>query len=257
MDIASILGIGLSIFMILFSIFIGGSSFALYIDIPSALLVIIASLATSMLSVDMSVVRALPAALRKVWNKDKVNLQEIITQLVGFSESARKDGLLSLDDAVKDIEDPFLATGLRLMVDGTDPIIIKRILELELEQLDERHGKVASFFMAWGTFAPAYGAMGTVIGLIAMMANMADTASIGKGMALALITTLYGSLAANTFAFPLANKLAARHEQEVEIKSIMMEGILSIQSGENPRLLEQKLFSFLPPKNRPAAKDIE
>jgi len=256
MDTTSIFGLVLGISMIVLSMLLGGAGLGLYADLPSAVLVIFGSLGTTIMSVDMATLRALPKAMRKVWNRDKINVQEIIMQLVGFSESARKDGLLSLDYSVKDVEDSFLQTGLRLMVDGTDPLIIRRILELELEQLEERHGRVVSFFTKWATYAPAYGMMGTVIGLVAMMANMTDSSAIGRGMALALITTLYGSFVANVFALPVADKLMVRNDMELDTKVIMMEGILSIQSGENPRLLEQKLYGFLPPKQRPAQKEI-
>jgi chemotaxis protein MotA len=257
MDLSSILGISAAAFMVLLSILLGGASPLIYWDVPSFILVIVGPIAATMFSMNFAHFKALPKAINKVWKNDKTNVLEIINQLVGFSESARKDGLLSLDDTVKDIEDPFLATGVRLMVDGTDPTIIRRILELEIEQLDERHTKIATGLTSLAAYGPAYGMMGTVVGLVAMMANMQDTASIGKGMALALITTLYGSLLANIFALPAFSKLGAKHDVEVMLRTVMMEGVLSIQSGENPRLLEQKLFSFLPPKQRPAAKDVE
>lgn len=255
MDTATLIGFCVGWGMVVLSVILGGSSPMLFWDLPSLILVLIGSFGMSIASVDMTTFQDFGKFMGKAWNKDNYNYKEIITQLVGFSESARKDGLLSLDDAVKEVEDKFLATGLRLMVDGTDPSIIKGILESELDQVEERHNKGINLFFTWSAFAPSFGMLGTVMGLIGMMANLADTASIGKGMALALITTLYGSMLANLFCVPIAAKLSERHSQEMLSRNMMLEGVLSIQGGENPRLLEQKLYTFLPPKDRPTGND--
>jgi chemotaxis protein MotA len=253
MDLTSLLGILIAYGMLLFSMVATGSPLTLFWDLGSLLLVVVGSLGSTMLTTEMKVVKQVPKYLGLVFKSRDYNSLEVITQLVGFAESARKDGLLSLDDAIKDVSDKFLSDGLRLVVDGTDPIIITKVLEIELDKMDERHAKGSGFFETWGALSPAYGMMGTVVGLIAMMANLGDTSSIGKGLALALITTFYGSVVANTIALPLAGKLKDNHSREMIYKEIMLEGILSIQSGDNPRILEQKLYSFLPAPERPVA----
>lgn len=255
MDPASWLGFIIAFGMFFGAIIASGNPLRLYWDLASALLVGLGSFGAVMVATDMSVVKQFPAFMKKVFRKDTVSLQEVIARLVGFSESARKEGLLSLDDAVREVEDQFLSTGLRLVVDGTDPLIIQRILRLELDKMTDRHNAGANFFYTWTALAPAFGMMGTVTGMIGMLANLSDTSSIGRGMALALITTLYGSIVANMFCTPVYTKLIERHAQEMMVKMIMLEGILSIQSGDNPRILEQKLYSFLPPKERPVARD--
>lgn len=255
MDPASWLGFIVSFGMFLGAIIASGNPIRLYWDLASILLVVVGSFGAVMVSTDMANIRQIPAYLKKVFRKDTVSLQEVIARLVGFSESARKEGLLSLDDAVREVEDQFLATGLRLVVDGTDPLIIQRILRLELDKMTDRHLGAANLFFTWTALAPAFGMMGTVTGMIGMLANLSDTSSIGRGMALALITTLYGSIMANMVCTPIYTKLVERHDQEMMVRMIMLEGVLSIQSGDNPRILEQKLYSFLPPRERPVARD--
>jgi chemotaxis protein MotA len=180
------------------------------------------------------------------------NKMELINQLVSFADNARKEGLLSLDDTLNDVEDVFLQGGLRLVVDGTDPDVIKRILYTNLDQVESRHEDGIGLFSKWAKLAPAFGMIGTLLGLIGMMANLEDTASIGPNMAIALVTTLYGSVFANLILAPIQFKLEDRHKEEMQIKEIMVQGILSIQSGDNPRILEDKLLTFLPPSERPA-----
>lgn len=255
MDPASWLGFIISFGMFFGAIIASGNPLRLYWDLASVLLVAVGSFGAVMAASDISIVKQFPVYMKKVFRKDTISLQEVIARLVGFSESARKEGLLSLDDSVRDVDDQFLATGLRLVVDGTDPVIIQRILRLELDKIADRHHEGAMFFFTWTALAPAFGMLGTVTGMIGMLANLSDTSSIGRGMALALITTLYGSILANMFCTPVYTKLVERHEQEMMVKMIMLEGILSIQSGDNPRILEQKLYSFLPPKERPVARD--
>ncbi|NIZ47453.1 motility protein A [Entomospira nematocerorum] len=257
MDLASLFGILIAYSMLLGSIILSGNPMALYWDTGSMILVVIGSLGSLMMASDMSTLKNIPKYIGLVFKAKEYNSTEIITQLVGFAESARKDGLLSLDDAIKDVEDKFLSDGLRLVVDGTDPLIITKILELEMEKMDDRHSKGAGFFDTWAALAPAYGMLGTVIGLIGMMANLGDSAGIGSAMALALITTFYGSLVANSIALPIAMKLRLNHDKEMLQKEIMLEGILSIQSGDNPRILEQKLYSFLPVPNRPVSQEVQ
>ncbi|MGL4523937.1 MAG: motility protein A [Spirochaetia bacterium] len=255
MDPASLLGVLISFGMFFASLIASGNPLRLFWDLASLLLVIVGSFGSLIFASDMAVVKQIPAYMKKVFRKENISLQEVIARLVGFSESARKEGLLSLDDAVREVDDQFLATGLRLVVDGTDPIIIQRILKVELDKMADRHSQGSNLFLNWSALGPAFGMIGTVCGMIGMLANLSDTSSIGRGMALALITTLYGSMLANMYCVPVFTKLLERHEQEVIVRMIMLEGVLSIQSGDNPRILEQKLYGFLPPKDRPVARD--
>jgi chemotaxis protein MotA len=171
--------------------------------------------------------------------------------IVTFSEKARREGLLALEDDLDELEDDFLRKGIQLVVDGTDPEIIRNIMETELNNMQTRHEQGIKVFEDWGLFAPAFGMIGTLIGLIIMLQNLGgDQSAIGSGMSAALITTLYGAVFANSVLIPIANKLIYVNEQEILIREIMIEGTLSIQSGDNPRIVKEKLVSFLPPEIR-------
>ena len=174
-----------------------------------------------------------------VWAEEK-----IITTLVAFSEKARREGLLALEDDLDEGEDEFMRKGIQLVVDGTDPDIIKNILYTELNQVQARHSSNIKVIDDWSKLAPAFGMIGTLTGLIAMLANMEDSSAIGAGMAQALITTMYGSLMANLVLIPFKNKLVDLDDGETLVKELIIEGILSIQSGDNPRILEEKLIAF-------------
>lgn len=174
----------------------------------------------------------------------------IINTMVAYAEKARREGLLALEDEVATSTDEFLKKGIQLVVDGTDPELVKSILEIEIAFLEERHRENRVFFETWGNLSPSFGLMGTVIGLIQMLGNLDDPTSIGPAMAVALLTTLYGALMAYLVFNPLAAKLGIRSDEEVLIRQVMVEGILSVQAGENPRIVEEKLKSFLPPSRR-------
>ncbi len=257
MDIATLGGIIGGFVLIVISIALNGVSFALYVSVSSLIMVVGGSYAAMVASAPLS--RSL--GLMKFLNKAiKVTVYEearIIRELVGFAESARKEGLLSLDDRLEDVDDDFMKEGMRLVVDGTDPDVIKKVLNTNLNYIQERHQKGIDFFDNWSKLAPAFGMIGTLIGLIAMMANLEDTSAVGAGMALALITTLYGSIFANLVLIPLKLKMEDRNNDEIMVKEIMAEGILSIQSGDNPRILEQKLATFLPPDQRSEVQSEE
>jgi chemotaxis protein MotA len=251
MDIATIGGLFGGFLLIVGSIFAAGNSIALYIDVASAIIVIFGSFAAMIVASPMQRALGFTKFLNIIMNVQVYNKEAIITQLVTFADNARKEGLLSLDDALNDVEDEFLRGGLRLVVDGTDPDVIKKILYGNVEQIDSRHQDGIGFFGTWAEVAPAFGMIGTLLGLIGMMANLEDTASIGPNMAVALVTTLYGSIMANLILIPIKTKLQDRNKEELLVKEIMIQGILSIQSGDNPRILEDKLYTYLPPAERP------
>ena len=178
------------------------------------------------------------------------SLEEIINTLVRYAEKARREGLLALEDEIASSSDEFLKKGIQLVVDGTDPELVKNILEIEIGFLEERHNENKGFWEAWGSLAPSFGLIGTVIGLIQMLSRLDDPSTVGPGMAVALLTTLYGALLAYFIFNPIAAKLGIRSQEEVMIRQVMVEGILSVQAGENPRIVEEKLKSFLPPARR-------
>jgi chemotaxis protein MotA len=180
------------------------------------------------------------------WQEEK-----IISDLVAFSERARREGLLALEDNLDEVEDDFMRKGIQLVVDGTDPDIIKTILYHDLNEIQSRHQSGIDIFDVWGKIAPAFGMIGTLAGLISMLINLGgDESVIGSGMALALVTTMYGAVMANLVLIPIRTKLQDRDKEETRVKEIVIEGILSIQSGDNPRILLEKLISFLPPNQR-------
>jgi chemotaxis protein MotA len=251
MDIATIGGLIGGLFLIVGSIIAAGNALSLYLDIASVIIVIFGSFAAMIVANPMQRALGFTKYLNIALNVQVYNKEAIITQLVSFADNARKEGLLSLDDALNDVDDNFLRGGLRLVVDGTDPDVIKKILYGNVSMIDARHQDGISFFGNWAKIAPAFGMIGTLLGLIGMMANLEDTASIGPNMAVALITTLYGSIFANLVLMPIQFKLDDRNKEELLVKEIMVQGILSIQSGDNPRILEDKLYTYLPPTERP------
>lgn len=180
------------------------------------------------------------------------NEAEVISNIVNLSNVARKEGLLALEEMANNIEDEFLKKGIMLIVDGTDPELVRNIMETELNSVGARHSEKINFWANWAGMGPAWGMIGTLIGLVNMLYNMEDMSAIGPNMAVALLTTLYGSLLANWICVPISFKLKMFNETEITIKEIMVEGLLSIQAGENPRVIEEKLKSFLAPAAREA-----
>jgi chemotaxis protein MotA len=174
---------------------------------------------------------------------------------VDFASRARRDGILALEAAIAEVDDPFLTRGIQLAVDGQEPEAIEGILQTEIDKVRSRHKKGVDIMTTMGTFAPALGLIGTLIGLVGMLQNMSDPSSIGPQMAIALLTTFYGAMLANLVFNPLASKLRGRSEDEIEVKELGLQGILSIAAGDNPRVVEQRLHAFLRPKNRQSQFD--
>ncbi len=187
-----------------------------------------------------------------IFKLEKGNAAEMIRQIIDLSNIARKEGLLSLEEAASNIEDEFLKKGIMLVVDGTDPDLVRAILESEMDGISGRHKEGIGFWETLAAMGPAWGMIGTLIGLINMLKNLNDPSSLGPAMAVALVTTFYGSLLANWICAPVAAKLKMKDGQEYAVKGIEVEGLLSIQAGENPRIIEEKLKSFISPKERAA-----
>ena len=260
MNIATIIGVAGGFGMVIFTaINTAGGIVGLLrlLNLPSFALVIMGSFFSVVITIKMNEVSAIFGAIKRAFQIPSFNEQGIIQKLIAFSEKARREGLLALEEELEDLDDEFMKKGLRLVVDGTDAAIIRDLMELELSQMQARHGDKMTMLNMWATFAPAYGMMGTVIGLINMLANLEDKSAIGPNMAMALITTLYGSLLANATVLPWSTKLKAQDTQESNVKEMIIEGVLSIQSGDNTRILALKLLAYLDPATRKVLeKDI-
>ncbi len=176
----------------------------------------------------------------------------LIKQIVELAETARRDGLLALESKVAEIENPLVKTGIQMAVDGSTPEVVEEVLRTEVEAITARHREGKSIMDQLGRFAPAYGMIGTLMGLIMMLQDMSDPSGIGAGMAVALITTMYGAIFANVFFSPFAEKLGLMSRNEIISHEIAIRGVMAIQSGESPRAIDQKLRTFLPPKQREA-----
>lgn len=253
MDLATVLGIVGGIVFIIFGMTSGGS-ISTFIDFPSMLITFggafMATVASFRLDQILTSIQVLKVAF---FSKDP-DYEEAIRTLVGLAEKARREGLLALDEEISTLEDEFLKRGVQLVVDGVDPELIRNILETELSFIEERHSVGIGIFETLAGIGPSFGLLGTVIGLIRMLRQLNDPSTIGPSMALALVTTFYGAFLAYVIATPIANKLKRKSSDEALLKAIEIEGILSIQSGENPRILEQKLYAFLSPKFRKRAQ---
>jgi len=253
LDIASIVGLLLCIVLCIYGIVGGDQGFAAiinFLDPASAFITIGGSMCAVLAGNSLSSFIGGLKSFMLVFKVPAINTPQIIQKIIDLSNIARKEGLLSLEEATAELDDPFLKKGILLIVDGTDPELVRAIMETELISIEERHKGNIQFWKDVGSMGPAWGMIGTLLGLINMLQALDDPAAIGPNMAVALITTLYGSLMANWICTPVANKLSANNQFEIMVKEIMVEGLLSIQAGENPRVIEEKLKSFLAPKDR-------
>jgi len=248
-DFATILGIVMGIGFIAWGILADGQLMD-YLDFASVMIVMGGTVAATLVAYPMTkVLEAIKIASIGFSNKEE-EPAKIIETIISLANTARKEGLLALEEAAEQISDDFLKKGVILIVDGTDPELVRNLLETELAFIEERHGEGQGILEAMGAYAPAFGMVGTLIGLINMLKKLDDPSAIGPSMAVALVTTFYGSFLANLVFLPLANKLKLRSREEILRKEIMVEGLLSIQAGENPRIIEEKVKAFLPPKLR-------
>lgn len=251
MDIGTILGLvgGLGVLLLSLAMSQGGGIQA-FIDYPSLMVVIGGSTAAVLLSSPLPDFFNLLRVAKILFKNRLEDHRKLIAQIVSLAETARRDGLLALESRLEEIHDPFLVLGIQMAVDGVRPEVIQEVLNNEMAAVAARHQKGKLLFELYGKYGPAFGMLGTLIGLIIMLGNMKDPDSIGPGMAVALITTFYGSIMANVFALPMADKLASLSKHEMLGMEIILRGVMSIQSGDNPRVIEQKLSTFLPPNQR-------
>jgi chemotaxis protein MotA len=249
-NIATLLGIIGAFSSLVIAIIFCGGAVSLYLDLPSLVEVVIGSYFAMMVSTSLPNALGLFKLMGKAFGVPNFHEGDIVRQMAAFCNKTRQEGLLALEEVIGDIENPFMKKGLQLAVDGTDAAVISDMLSLEITKMQKRHKGKVQAILQWATVAPAVGMLGTVIGLVAMMKNLSDKDSVGPNMAMALITTLYGAIVAHFFCTPIAVKLKDYDVQEAESMEMILEGILSIQSGENPRVMVMKLLTYLPPEKR-------
>jgi chemotaxis protein MotA len=247
MDIASIIGLVMAFGLIVLGM---GAFVTAFVDLPSLLIVVGGTTGVIFVFFPLENLLGVGGIIRNVFLTKPRQTSTLIATIIDFAGRARREGILSLQNVGNEIDDPFFVKGIGLVVDGIEESVVEEIMATEIDFVEDRHKKGADMFAAMGAISPAMGMIGTLIGLVIMLQNLQDTAAIGPAMAIALITTFYGAVLANVVFIPFSGKLRIRSDQEVFLRRLTMEGVLSIASGNNPRVVEQKLNSYLAPKLR-------
>jgi chemotaxis protein MotA len=251
MDIGTILGL-VAAFGLTISAIMMGSDVGAFVDVPSILIVVGGSFSTILIMFPMKVLVSTIKVLSKCFLYKTEDPRAIIEQIVQLADKARKESIVSLEKV--QISNKFLARGVMMVADGTELSLLRSVLDIDISIMQQRHWRGQEVLKQLGTYCPAFGMIGTLIGLVQMLQNMDDPSSIGPAMAVALLTTFYGSLLANIVWLPMAKKLEERSNDENRTIEMMKEGVISIQKGEHPALLKEKLQSFLPPSMREIRK---
>jgi chemotaxis protein MotA len=252
LDIATLVGILVSFGLVIVSILMGGEG-TWFVSAPSLMIVGGGTMGATLLAYPLVDVLGVFKVAKNVFMHKSQVVSELIPLISEFAKKARQEGILSFESQLADIEDPFLVQGIQMAIDGMESSAIEDVMTTEIIYLEERHRLGSEIFSTMGTFAPAVGMLGTIIGLVQMLMQMEDPSQIGAPMALALLTTFYGTLVANLVFLPIAGKLKTRSKQELLIKQMVLEGVISIQSGDNHRIVEQKLKAFIAPRARVTA----
>src|SRR3954454_23911125 len=252
MKAATAIGIGASIMGLLVGSTMEGTSPASFINIPAMLVVFLGTFGATLAGSTMDRMKLIPTLYKTAISPDKPDLSSQLEVLVGFAERARREGLLALDDEVAELDDAFTKKGLQLVVDGTDPELVREILENEIDGMAARHHHGSQPFDKAGGLAPTLGIIGTVMGLVHVLQNLSQPATLGPAISGAFIATLYGVSSANLVFLPVGTKLKLLSAEEQELRTMTLEGILAIQAGDNPRVVADKLLSFIPPAERAA-----
>ncbi|MGM0752669.1 MAG: flagellar motor protein MotP [Bacillota bacterium] len=247
LDVLTPIGVVVGFLFVAFAIITnaGVTGFSSFLDLPSMFVVIGGLIAAMLVSFSIKELKQLGKVMKESFRDEEYDLHSLIRTFVTLSEKARREGLLALEAEVEEVEDPFIRKGVLLAVDGIEQDVIVDIMNAEIIALEERHRKNKSLLDKAGEYAPAWGMIGTLIGLVLMLKNLNDPTTLGPNMAIALLTTLYGSILANLVFLPMASKLAMKTEKEVFMKQIVIEGVVGVQSGQNPKILEEKLRVFL------------
>ncbi len=252
MDLASLVGLVGAFGIVIFAMILGGD-ITMFVNVPSLLIVIVGSLFAVMMKFELGQFLAAAKVAGKAFSFKLIKPEDLIGEIVELAGLARKGGLLSLEG--KEVSDEFLSKGIQLLVDGHDPDVVKTLLSKEMKLASARHDTGISIFKSLGDVAPAMGMIGTLIGLVAMLANMDDPKAIGPAMAVALLTTLYGAMVATMLSLPMADKLTLRKDEEDRLKSMIIDALLAIQNGQNPRVIESMLQAYIQEGKRAAASE--
>lgn len=255
MDIATIIGLILGFGLIFASIAMGGSGLGPFIDVPSMMIVFGGSIAASLINFPLGTVLGSFGVMLKCFLVKLPDTKQLIVEFKEMAQLARKDGLLALEASAENIEDDFMKRGIEALIGGAPVDQIRETMETELSCIDDRHSMGKKFVDAMGAAAPAFGMIGTLIGLVQMLQSLDDPSKIGGGMAVALLTTLYGAVVANVICVPLAGKLEARAKEETAVREMIIAGVAAIGGGATPRAMEEQLKTFIAPKSRAAVGD--
>ena len=251
MDLGTLSGIIFGSVLLLWAIMMGGPLF-IFIDVPSMLITVGGSICALLITFPLGKVKSVFGATKKTVFSGSLDLVPWYTMLIDLATIARRDGILALEEKIEGITDDFLRRGLQMIVDGSPADAVQTIMAMEIENMEARHSIGHDIWKSMGNYGPAFGMIGTLIGLVQMLQNMSDPSKLGAGMAVALITTFYGALLANLFCIPLQGKLEQRTAEEVHLKNMLLAGILAIQSGDSPRMVGEKLEVYLTPGQRAA-----
>lgn len=247
MDLATLIGLVGSFGIVVAAMLMGGS-LDMFFNMPSLLIVFVGTLFVVLMKFSLAQFLGAVKIAIKAFSFKSIAPDKLIEEVVDLADTARKGGMLALEG--KEVSNNFMQKGIQLLVDGHDSDVVGSVLRKDMNQTLMRHETGAKIFSAMGDVGPAMGMIGTLIGLVAMLANMDDPKSIGPAMAVALLTTLYGAMFANMFALPVADKLAIRREEEARIKSMILDALLAIQAGQNPRVIDSMLKVYLPEGKR-------
>lgn len=251
MDIATLIGIVLGIIAVVVAMIFKGASLTVLINPAAIMIILVGTIAAVMNAFPLRELKRLPSLFRVLFSDNKAyEPAELIGIIVDMAAQARREGLLSLEASIADLKDPFIKKGLQLVIDGQDEEFVREFLETELEAIEERHASGALIFSQAGAYAPTLGVLGAVIGLIGALGHMDDTAALGNAIAAAFVATLYGIFTGYVLWHPFANKLKRKSQEEIFMRTMIMEGILSIQQGSNPITIREKMLVFLSPAER-------
>lgn len=252
MDRATIVGLTSAFALVAIGIFMGGN-LGMFWDLPSVFIVFGGTLGVTLVNYPLRDLAMLLSVVKHVFMETVTSAPALVRQFVELSYQSRRSGILSIEPSLKSVADPFMAQGLQMLVDGVELATVKEVMETEIDAAVERHQVGAEIFTSMGTYSPALGMIGTLIGLVQMLRTMNDPSTIGPAMAVAIITTFYGAVLANLLFLPMSGKLKTRSAEEVTTKRLVLHGVVAIAQGDNPRILEQKLNSFVSPSRRVSA----
>jgi chemotaxis protein MotA len=257
MKAAAAVGVAVTFMGIIVGDLMGGGNPAHLFNLSAVMVVLVGTLGVTIASTSMEAMKNVPALYKKAFGTGPPDYKATVDQIVEFAEKARREGLLALDGEVGDIEDPFMRKGMQLVVDGTDPDVVREILEAEIDGMAARHKAGVAPFIQAGGFAPTMGILGTTMHLVVILKNLDKPETLGPMIAAAFIATLYGVGSANALFLPIGNRLKVLSTQEVEVRTMTVEGVLAVQAGENPRLISDRLMTFVPPEQRGAAESAD